>query len=277
MMKFKTGKIVKWIVLIILTVLFLTPFYVLFRNAVVGEMQIVSPMGGWLPWPMQIVDNFKEVFNHRTVDIKMGLINSIIMALSHVVFGIFITMLAGYALARIPFKRKKIFFFFILGTLMIPAQLIFIPIYVVVSKLHLVNTYGGLILPGIFYALNAIMFRQFFLDFPREIEESGFLDGLGYFGVFFRLVVPNSKAIIIALSAITLMNSWNQFLWPLIVGQDKSLWTAQVSLSALISVQRIIIHQVFMAGFIILIPMVIIFLILQRHLVKGVTFSGIKG
>ncbi len=277
MKKITPSLIFKWLILLVMAFVFLLPFFVLIRNAVVSDRQILSPMASWLPWPMQIGKNFKEVLNHPTANIINGLKNSAIIASIQTFVGVLITMLAGYAMARIPYKHRNLFFTFVLLTLMIPGQVIFIPTYVVVSKLKLVNTYWGLILPGLFNAFNAAMFRQYFLNFPREIEESGFLDGLGYFGVFFRLVMPNAKPIIIALCTLGFMGSWNAFLWPLVVGQDPSMWTAQISLSTLISGQRVIIHQVFMAGLIVIIPTAIVFFFLQKHLVKGVTFSGVKG
>lgn len=277
MKKLSVALICKWITLAILTFLFLLPFYILFRNAVVSDMQILSPMSNLLPWPMQIGENFKEIIEHPTLNFTNGFKNSFIVSFFHIFVGMFITMLAGYALARIPYKYRNFFFLFTVVTLMIPSQIIFIPTYIIIAKLGLVNTYLGLILPGLFNAFNVILFRQFFLNFPKEIEESGFLDGLGYFGVFYHLVMPNAKAVIIALSTITFMNSWNAFLWPLVVGQNSSMWTIQVLLSSIISGQRIIIHQVFMSGLVAIIPTAVIFFFLQKHLVKGVTFSGVKG
>jgi multiple sugar transport system permease protein len=140
-----------------------------------------------------------------------------------------------------------------------------------------VNSYQGIIVPVLFSGFTAFLFRQYFLNFPRELEEAGRIDGLGYLGVYWRIVVPNSLSFFAAISVITVVHSWNQFLWPLVVGQDQDMWTVQVSLSTLMTAQTINLHQVFMAALISIVPLVLVFVFLQRYLVQGVAESGIKG
>ena len=120
------------------------------------------------------------------------------------------------------------------------------------------------------------LFRQYFLNFPRELEEAGRVDGLSYFGAFWRIVVPNSLQFYAAIAVITFISSWNSFLWPLVVGQDPSSWTVQVVLSTFITAQTINVPELFMGVAVAIAPLVILFFFLQRYIVAGVARSGIK-
>jgi multiple sugar transport system permease protein len=161
---------------------------------------------------------------------------------------------------------------------MIPFAVIFVPVYVVVSYFHWVATLQGLVVPGLFSGFTTFLFRQFFLSFPHELEEAGRVDGLGYWGIFWRIVVPNSYGIIAALSVITFITSWNAFLWPLVIGQgDTSAQTVQVVLSLYLNAQVLNLHELFIGAAIAILPLVIVFFILQRYIVEGYKQSGLKG
>ena len=185
--------------------------------------------------------------------------------------------MAGYALARIPVRGRDLVFFYILLTLMVPAAVTFVPSYVVVANLGGVNTLWGIVVPGLFNAFAAFLFRQFYLDFPVEIEEAGRLDGLGYWGIYWRLLLPNSMGIMVALGILSFIYSWNAFLWPLVIGQNPSSWTVQIVLSTFLTAQVINLPMLFMGAAVGALPLVIIFLVMQRYIVEGVRLSGIKG
>jgi multiple sugar transport system permease protein len=153
----------------------------------------------------------------------------------------------------------------------------FIPSFIIVSQLRWVDTYQGIIVPVLFSGFTTFLFRQYFLNFPASLEEAARLDGLGYFGAFWRIVVPNSGAFFSAIAVITFINNWNQFLWPLVIGQDSSKWTVQVALSTFLTAQTINLHELFLAAAVSIAPLVLVFVILQRYLVQGVAETGIKG
>jgi ABC-type glycerol-3-phosphate transport system permease component len=119
----------------------------------------------------------------------------------------------------------------VIATLLIPAAVTFVPSFVLVSTLGWVSTLRGLIVPGLFQAFATFLFRQYFLGFPREIEDAARIDGLGFFGTFWRVVLPNSLGFVAAIGTITFIGSWNAFLWPLVIGQDQNAWTVQIALS----------------------------------------------
>ncbi len=265
-----------YVLLIILTLLFLAPFYLIIRNGLASESEITS--SNWTFFPSTLhFENIQELFKDTEVPFLDGMINSTIIAVLQTIGQILVSALAGYGLARIPYRRANQVFFAILVTLMIPSAVIFVPTYVIVSYLGWVSTLQGLVVPGIFSGFTTFLFRQFFLGFPRELEEAGRVDGLGYWGVFWRVVVPNSYGIIAALSVITFIASWNAFLWPLVVGQDASAWTVQVVLSNFLNAQVLNLHELFIGSAIAILPLVIVFFFLQRYIVEGYKQSGLKG
>jgi multiple sugar transport system permease protein len=135
----------------------------------------------------------------------------------------------------------------------------------------------GLIIPGLFQALATFLFRQFFLGFPKEIEEAAFIDGLGYWGTFWKIVVPNSMGFVAAIGTITFIGSWNAFLWPLVIGRDQESWTVQIALSTFLTAQSVQVSQLFMAALVAIVPLLLMFLFLQRWIVEGVERTGIAG
>ena len=156
--------------------------------------------------------------------------------------------MAGYGLARIPYRWATPIFYAILVTLMIPPAVTFIPSFIIVSQLRWVDTLQGIIVPVLFSGFTTFLFRQYFLNFPRSLEEAARVDGLGYFGAYWRVVVPNSGAFFAAIAVITFIASWNAFLWPLVIGQDSSMWTVQVALSTFLTAQTINLHELFLAA-----------------------------
>ncbi len=268
--------VLRYVVLVILALLFLLPFYLIIRNGLATESEITSPNWTFFPSTLHF-ENITELLNDPEVPFIDGMTNSAIIAVLQTVGQILLSALAGYALARIPYRWANQLFFAILLTLMIPSAIIFVPTYVIVSFMGWVSTLQGLVVPGIFSGFTTFLFRQFFLSFPHELEEAGRVDGLGYWGVFWRVVVPNSIGIIAALSVITFIASWNAFLWPLVIGQDPSAYTIQVVLSNFLNAQVLNLHELFIGAAIGILPLVIIFFFLQRYIVEGYKQSGIKG
>lgn len=271
----RVGTVLRWIALFIAVVLFLLPFYLILRNALSTEADITAP--SWTLFPSHLQwGNISELFNDTTVPMGRALYNSAVVGIVGTAGQLLLASMAGYGLARIPYRHADKIFYAIVATLMIPGAVTFIPSFIVVSSLGWVSSLRGLIIPTLFSGFAAFLFRQYFLGFPRELEEAARVDGAGYFGVFWRIVVPNSLPFFAALAAITFIGNWNSFLWPLVIGQDSSSWTIQVAMSTFITAQTINIHELFMAVAVSILPLVLIFAFLQRYLIQGVTQSGIK-
>jgi len=269
-----TAPTLRYLVLIPLAILFLFPFYLIVRNALMTQPEITGPVWQWWPENPQW-SNFDLLFD--TAPMSTGLRNSAILAGVNLVFQTLFASMAGYALARIPVRGKNVVFSVILSTLMVPSAAIFIPSFVVVSRLGGVDTLWGIVVPGLFNAFATFLFRQFYLDFPVEIEEAGRLDGLGYFGIYRGLILPNSLGIMMALGVLSFIYSWNAFLWPLVIGRYPTTATVQMVLSTFLTAQTINLPMLFMGAAVGAAPLVVIFLFMQRFIIQGVKLSGIKG
>ncbi|WP_329414873.1 carbohydrate ABC transporter permease [Streptomyces sp. NBC_00704] len=255
---------------------FLVPFYLLVRNALSTDTEITGENWKFFPTDVQW-SNVKELFTDETVPFGQSLWNSAVVATLHTAGVLLVCSLAGYALARIPYRHANKVFYAVLGTLMVPTAVTFVPSFVLVSSLGWVDTYRGLIIPGLFSGFTCFLFRQYFLGFPKELEEAARVDGLGYWGAYWRIVVPNSLNFFAAMATITFINGWNSFLWPLVIGQDPGSWTVQVALSNYMTNQTVVFHLIFMATAFSILPLVFVFLFLQRWLVQGIAQTGIKG
>ena len=265
----------RWTALIIGALLFLLPFYLLIRNAFMTEADLSSPDWHWLP-PTIAWDNLTAIFTDPEVPLARSLLNSALIAITQTVATVLLSAMAGYGLARIPYRWSNAVFWLITATLLIPASVTFVPSFVLVSTLGWISTLRGLIIPGLFSALATFLFRQFFLSFPKEIEEAAAIDGLGWWGTFWRIVAPNSAGISAAIATITFIGSWNAFLWPLVIGRSQESWTVQVALSTYLTAQSVQVSHLFMAALVAILPMLLMFLLLQRWIVQGVERTGIS-
>lgn len=266
----------RYAVLVVAAILFLIPFYLLFRNALMTEAQITAPRWSFLP-PTWEWRNLQILFDDPSLPMAKALFNSIAISVTQTLGVLIVSGLAGYGLARIPYRWSNAVFIIITGSLLIPAAVTFVPSFVLVSTLGWVSTLRGLIIPGLFQALATFLFRQFYLSFPKEIEEAAFIDGLGYWGTFWRIVVPNSGGFAAAIGTITFIGSWNAFLWPLVIAQDQEAWTVQIALSTFLTAQSVNLSELFMAAVVAIFPLLLMFLFLQRWIVEGVERTGIGG
>jgi multiple sugar transport system permease protein len=270
------GSIVRHGLLIILALVFLLPFYILIRNALMTDPQITGFDWIWFPTDPQW-KNFPDLFADQLTPMANSFKNSALIAVTSTVLQVLLALMAGYALARIPVRGRNWVLGLILATMLIPGTGTLIPKYVLVAKLGMVNTMPGLIVPNLFSTFMTIMFRQYFLSFPKDLEDAGHVDGLEYWGVFWRIAVPNAWPIIIALGSQSLIASWNDFLWPLLIGQKRSWWTVQIALSTYLTAQVVVLRLAFAGALLGALPMLIIFLVLQRRIAQGYVTSGIKG
>ena len=259
----------------VLAVLFLLPFYIIVRNAFSTQQAIVSPQWRW--WPDNLNGStLTAVLGNPNLGIVPSLLNSTVVAVTQTVLTVVISLMAGYALARWRTPASKAVLGLTVFTLMVPAMVTFIPTFVMVSSLGWISSYRGLIVPVIFSAFATFMFRQGFLDFPRELEEAAALDGANTWTTFWRIVVPNAMGTVAAVGTITFIGAWNAFLWPLLIAQDASMRTIQVVLSQFMTSQGTRYPEMFTGALIGIVPALIVFVFLQRWLVQGVEQSGLK-
>ncbi|HLT60081.1 MAG TPA: carbohydrate ABC transporter permease [Microlunatus sp.] len=265
--------VLRYLALVLLAALFLLPFWVILRNAFSTSPWITAAEWHWLPNAVG-PDNLIELLSNSSVPMLRSLVNSVVVSVLQTLATVIISALAGYGLA-IDNLISRVLLGLTLATLMVPAAVTFVPTFVMVSSLGWISSLRGLIIPGMFSALATFLFRQYFLSFPRELEEAAYLDGAGYWRTFWRIVLPNSYGICAAVGTLIFIGSWNAFLWPLLIGQDPQYRTVQLALSQFLTSQRVDYPQLFTGAVVAIIPVLLVFLFLQRYLIQGVERSGI--
>ena len=225
---------------------------------------------------------FKEdvFFNYKEVLAKLPLIKAMLNSLSYIVviiaLGLVVNSMAGYAFARLKFPKKNLFFSIILAVMIIPAQTVMLPQFSIIYKLGLSNSYLALILPAIASPMYIFLFRQNFMGIPESIEEAAKLDGASAVRTFFQLIVPLAKPVYATVSILVFIAYWNDFVWPVMVISDTSKQTIQMALSSLFSIQPVNYGNVMAGLTLVTIPVLVIFLSLQKYYVAGIASTGAK-
>ena len=219
--------------------------------------------------------NYHELF----VRAGMGryLFNSLLIATALTLLSLAFNLSAGYAFAKLQFRGRERIFQVLLGALVVPAQVTMIPLFLMMKWLHLVNSYGGVIVPALASVFGIFLVRQYARTIPDELLEAARLDGAGEWHIFARIVLPLLKPIIVTLAIFTFLGSWNDFMWPLIVLSDQDWQTAPVALAGLAR-EHVQDNELMMAGSVVtILPVLVLFLILQRHYIQGLMLGGVKG
>jgi multiple sugar transport system permease protein len=270
----RTGSIIVHTVLIFGAILMLGPFVweVLTSFKTFAESTAVPPVVfPAVPQPQ----NYIDVFETLPFAAQFG--NSVMMTVLRTAGQVLFCAASGYAFARLEFPFKNFLFVAFLSVLMIPSQLFLLSQYQIIQNLGLLNTVAALALPGIFSAFGTFLMRQFFMQLPAELEEAARLDGANVIQTFFRVMLPLSVNGMLALGILVAIWSWNDLLWPLIVNTDPQKMPLSAGLASLQG-QHLTNYPVLMAGsFLASIPMIIVFIIFQRHMIQGIASSGVKG
>lgn len=267
-------KILRIIALVLVSIIFLGPFLWMVFTSFKPLAEALRLPPTFLPetWMMEnYADAWKSgPFLHYTK-------NSIIVTLSIVVLQLLTIIPASYAFAKMDFKGKNILFGLILVTMMIPAQLIFLPVYLMFSKANMINTYWSLILPWASSAFGIFLLRQRFMQVPDEIIEAAVLDNTPTWKIIFKIMLPQARGTVITIALLNFISTWNDYFWPLVMTSNDNVRTLPLGVSMLKSTLDGVHWNTVMAGNVILIlPIVIIYLFAQREIIKAFTYSGIK-
>jgi len=251
----------------------LFPIYWMFATAIRPRSEIFEPLVALLPGSVTW-EHFAAIWRRYPLLDWIG--NSLFIAVVGVVITVFVNLLCGYTFAKFRFPGRNILFFAILGALMIPIQVILVPEFLITAWLGLLNTPWGVILPRAAEAFGIFMVRQFMVSIPDELIEAARLDGAGEFRIFLRVVLPLSRPVIAVLTIFTFMWRWNDFSWPLVVLTNQPSFTLPLGLNLLRGEVNPEWGQVMALALLSLIPMLLIFLAFQRHLVQGIASTGLK-
>jgi multiple sugar transport system permease protein len=255
--------------------IFCVPVYYMVTTSFKAESEVVAIPIHWLPHEFK-PENYPEAFD--TAPFGLYFYNSLVVAIAVVLSTLFFSALAGYGFAKFSFPGKNLCFILVLSTLMIPFQILLIPLYVLVHGLGWTNNYAGLIIPGALSAFGVFLMRQFCLTLPDELLDAARIDGAGEIGIFWRIVLPLLKPPLASLAIITFLGSWNNFLWPLIVVNKGHLFTLPVGMTVFTQPMRAPYWTYIMAvSTVATVPVVMVFLVLQKYFIQGVVLSGMKG
>ncbi|MBM3157216.1 MAG: carbohydrate ABC transporter permease [Chloroflexi bacterium] len=205
------------------------------------------------------------------------MMNSAFVAIVTATLSVAVNSLAAYAFARIRFPGANLLFFLLLLTIMLPFEVIAIPLYLVVKTLGWVDTYQVLIFPLVANAFFVFLLRQFFMEIPRDLEDAARIDGCSHLGIFWRVVLPLSKPALITLWLMSFQTSWDAFIWPLIATNSPSVRVIQVAIANLATQDVVLWDEVFSAVALGALPPILIFIMFQRYYVRGITMTGLKG
>ena len=237
-----------------------------------AELRRVPPT--WLP-ESPTLDNYRNLFGQ--LDFPTFFFNSTVVALAITLGNLVFCSMLGYALAKLRFPGKAVVFALVLGMLMVPGMVTFVPLFVLVSNLGLVNSYAGLIMPWLAAPFGVFLMRQFIVGLPDELIDAARVDGASEFRIFTSVILPLCGPVLATLGILTFLASWNNFLWPLVVAQSADKYTLPVALALYSIGENSTRYGLLMAGSVVIIlPILLVFVLLQRYFVQGIAMTGLK-
>lgn len=274
-MKITPVAVLKYAILLALIVIVLFPLLWLFLGSVKLEKEILryppTLFGTKITWK-----NFQRIFT--TIPMGNYLKNTVIFAGFSTGFALLFDSMSGYAFARLRFRGKNVIFICILLTMMVPFQVMMIPLFLESHFLGLLNTYPGLILPKLTTAFGIFMMRSYFAALPKELEEAARVDGVSEIGIFFRIMLPLVKPGLMTLGIFHLMNNWNDLLYPLMMTSETNMRTLSAGLALFVGEHATLYYGPQLAGAVIsILPLLILYIFFQKYFVSSAVSSGIKG
>ncbi len=274
MKKIGIGRGLLYAILVVYAIITLIPFLWALSSSFKTLEEIVSGAISFIPKNFTL-DNYRTIFLEQEL-FPRWLFNSLFIGVSVTLLNLLFNSMAGYALARLSFPGKKTLFILILAVLMIPGQVTMIPNYLILKEIGWLNSYQGMIIPGMVNATFIFMMRQFFINFPKELEEAAALDGLGKFGTFFRIVLPMAKPALAAQAIFVFMGSWNDFMRPLIILSDPELFTLPLGLNSFKGQFISYWNYIMAASMVFTLPVLVIYAFFNKYFMKGISFTGDK-
>jgi multiple sugar transport system permease protein len=221
------------------------------------------------------LDQYRQLFSR--LNIGRAFLSSTTIAGITTLASLLFNSMAGYAFARLRFRGRERLFGLLLSALIIPAQVGMLPLFLFMKSIHLVNTYWGAILPSLASVLGIFLVRQFMLSIPQELLEAARIEGAGEWRIYWSLVMPLARPVLATLAIFTFMTTWNDFMWPLIVLSDQRRYTLPVAMAGLVGEHALDIELMMAGAVVTVLPVLVLFLVLQRHYIAGLMAGSVKG
>ncbi len=227
-------------------------------------------------WPSTVTfEHYAALFTR--LDLGRYLLNSALLASAVTVIALFINSMAGYAFAKFRFRYRDRLFQGLLAAMVIPAQVAMLPLFLLLKQFGLINTYWGVIIPGMASIFGIFLIRQYLLAIPDSLLDAARMDGAGEFRIYWSLILPLCRPILVTLAIFTFLGAWNDFMWPLIVLTDSSMYTLPVALANLLG-EHVQDTELMMAGSVLtVLPVMLLFVALQKYYIAGIMLGGMKG
>ena len=267
-------RVLLYIVLILIAVIMVVPFLWMLSTSLKTQYDAVKIPPVWIPDPPQW-ENYVKLFTEQPM--FQFMLNTIKIVFFVVLGQLFFSSLAAYSFARISFKGRNVVFFFYIATLMVPGQVTMIPTYLMFAKAGLPDNHLALILPAFFSAFGVFLLRQFFMSLPRELEEAAEIDGCNPFMTYWRIMLPLVVPAMLTLGVFTLMNTWNDYMGPLIYLSSPEKYTMTLGIAYFKGVYTTQWNLVMAGSIVSVVPILIAYLCAQKYFIEGIAFSGVKG
>ena len=269
-------RVLQYVVLIVLTLLFVSPLIWMAVTSFKTQSDAIDPNPQWIP-AHPTTSAYDAMLTSDDTPVLRWFLNSVLAATGQAALVVATAALAAYALARMDFIGKRVIFGTIVATLFVPAVILIIPNYVIVSKFAWLDSLTAVIVPGAASAFGVFFLRQFFVSLPVELEEAAYVDGAGPFRIFWSVVLPLSGPALATLALLAFLTNWNDFLWPLYVLFSSANQTLPAGLATLQNANAVR-YDLLMAGAMIAaVPVLLLYLVAQRFVIQGVSRSGLKG
>ena len=274
MKKIKPGNVILSTISIVIAIIFTAP--VLWSLAVSFQIegkQITSVVDWFLP--PYTLSNYPEIILHS--EVARWLMNSLFIAVITTGLTVLLSAMAAYAIAKINFKGSKaIYFYFLLG-IMVPAEATIVPLFITANGLNLIDSYAGLVLPDVAGSMNMIIMVTFFRGLPNELMEAVRIDGGGEMTIFFRILLPLSKAVISTVCIFAFIGSWNNYLWPLLCAMSSQKFTLPIGIPTFAGTYTVDYVKPLTANMVASVPIILLYILFEKQIVQGITMSGVKG
>ena len=267
-------RVLLYIVLILIAVIMVVPFLWMLSTSLKTQYDAVKIPPVWIPDPPRW-ENYVKLFTEQPM--FQFMLNPIKIVFFVVLGQLFFSSLAAYSFARISFKGRNVVFFFYIATLMVPGQVTMIPTYLMFAKAGLTDNHLALILPAFFSAFGVFLLRQFFMSLPRELEEAAEIDGCNPFMTYWRIMLPLVVPAMLTLGVFTLMNTWNDYMGPLIYLSSPEKYTMTLGIAYFKGVYTTQWNLVMAGSIVSVVPILIAYLCAQKYFIEGIAFSGVKG
>lgn len=268
------GSYVLNVISVLIAVIFLLPIVWAFFVSIQTEGQQIKTVFDWFA-PPYTLENYPSIIFNTSVPLWFK--NSIVIAVITTAMTVLFSAMAAYAIAKIPFKGRGVFFMYFLIGMLVPGEATIVPLFITVNDLNMINTMPGMILPAIAGSMNLIIMVNFFKALPDEIIESVRIDGGGELTIFWKIVLPLSKSIIATVCIFSFVGSWNNYLWPLLCAMGNSMFTLPVGIPTFTGTYTVDYVIPMTAAMVASLPMIIMYIIFERQIVAGMTQGAIKG